>query len=64
MFEIKGKKNVQVKKGVDVFQKHAWLILHTFTQQSSLPLANLVGSTSEKLTDQALFRCSVNCVNP
>jgi hypothetical protein len=43
---------------------HTSLMLQIFTEQSSLPLASLVGSTCEKCTDQALLRCSVNCVKP
>lgn len=39
------------------------LMLHSLTVQSSLPLANFVGHTAEKSTDQALFSCSVNWEN-
>jgi hypothetical protein len=35
------------------------LMLHSLTVQSSLPLANFVGHTGEKSTDQALFSCSL-----
>lgn len=39
---------------------HASLILQSFTEQSSLPLANFVGCTCEKSTDHALLLCSLN----
>lgn len=40
------------------------LMLQSFTEQSSLPLTNFVGSDGEKSTDHALFWCSVYCENP
>lgn len=40
------------------------LMLHILREQSSLPLANFVGSTREKSTDQALFWCSLYWANP
>lgn len=44
-------------------RKFTSLMLHSLTEQSSLPLANFVGHTGEKSTDQALFSCSVNWEN-
>jgi len=45
-------------------KRSASLMLQSFTEQSSLPLTNFVGSDGEKSTDQALFWCSVYCENP
>ena len=52
---------VAIKTTKSSIEEHASLMFHSFTEQSSLPLANFVGQASEKSTDQALFSCSMKC---
>lgn len=56
VWKRKVNKNQNYSKGK---KGNASFMLQSFTEQSSLPLANFIGSTREKSTDQALFSCSL-----